>query len=235
MTNSTILDLPLATSGATLAPEALAALGRLAAPLDRFDFYLAGSAALALRLGHRAVRDLDLMSVSARLAPAERRDLLAALIELEPTVRVETARDGYLFVRWPGEVALRFHWYPYPLVAPTAPIRDVEVASLVDLALMKLGALVSRGTKRDFVDLYLLDRALPLEAAFERAGEKFGHVGDFELQARKALADLTDAEGDPMPPMPSNSEPLDWEAVAAWARSAAARGAEGLFAAEPSR
>ena len=54
---------------------------------------------------------------------------------------------------------------------------------------MKLGAMISRGTRRDFVDLYLLCRELPLAAALARADEKFGHVGDFALQAWKALAD----------------------------------------------
>jgi hypothetical protein len=212
----------------SVAPEAREALERLGERAGCADFYLAGGAALALHLGHRvsgSVRDLDLMSATHRLAPADRRDLLSDLLADESTTRVETARDGYLFVRWPGQVALRFFWYPYPLVEPVIdPIgaaSGLAVASLLDLVLMKLGALISRGTRRDFVDLYLAQRRLPLERALAKADEKFGHVGDFALQAFKALADQSEAEDEPMPRL---AEPLEWSEVARWARAEAARG-----------
>jgi hypothetical protein len=203
----------------TLAPEALEALERLGELDACSDFYLAGGAALALHLGHRvsgSVRDLDLMSGTHRLAPADRRDLLSDLLAVESTTRVETARDGYLFVRWPGQVALRFFWYPYPLVAPVDEVAGLAVASLLDLTLMKLGAVISRGTRRDFVDLYLATRRLPLADVLARADEKFGHVGDFALQAFKALADHSEAEDEPMPRLrqsyfPTGRTVMYWE------------------------
>jgi len=77
--------------------------------------YLAGSAALALYAGHRPVRDLDLMSGTNRLTSPERRDLLGDLLDLDPDTEVETARDGYLFVRLGGGVVVRLYYYPYPL------------------------------------------------------------------------------------------------------------------------
>lgn len=205
-----------------LAPAARAAAARVAALPALADFYLAGGAALALHLGHRTARDLDLMSATARLAPADRRDLLADLLAAEPATRVETARDGYLFVRLPGAVALRCFWYPYPPLEPFAEFGGLAVASLFDLVLMKVGAVISRGTRRDFVDLYLACRALPLERALARAEEKFGHVGDFAHEARKALADLADAEDEPLPAL---AVPLDWDEVARWARAEARAGA----------
>ena len=179
------------------------------------EFYLAGSAALALYTGHRLVRDLDLMSNANRLAPPERRDLLADLVELEPTTEVETARDGYLFARV-GGVGLRLFYYPYPLVDPFADLNGLAVVSAADLGLMKLAAIISRGTRRDFVDLYLLCRTLPLADLLARAEDKFGHVRDFPLQALKGLADLSLVEGEPMPTL---AAPLAWEEVEAWARS----------------
>jgi hypothetical protein len=209
--------LPLAFP-AGLAPEADSLLARLAAPLAAAELYLAGSAALALYLGHRPVRDLDLMAMANRLTPPERRDLLRELLAIEPTLRVETARDGYLALRGPEAVALRLYFYPYPLAAPPELHHGVEVASAVDLGLMKLGALISRGGRRDFVDLYLLCRRLPLARLLEASSDKFGHVGDFPLQALKALADFSDAEGEPMPRL---AEPLAWEEVEAWARASA--------------
>jgi hypothetical protein len=162
------------------------------------------------------VRDADLMSSTNRLAPQDRRDLLASLVERRPGARVETARDGYLALRYPGEIALRLYYYPYPVVDPLQePFgeRQLAVASAADLGLMKLAAIVSRGGRRDFVDLYLLCRQLPLAHLLERAPEKFGHVGDFSLQALKGLADTAAAAGEPMPALAID---LDWAEVESW-------------------
>lgn len=202
----------------SLAPRSAALAARFGAAEWGADFYLAGSAALALYLGHRPVRDLDLMSNANRLTPPDRRDLLGALLEIEPGTEVETARDGYLFVRMPAAasgagVGVRFFYYPYPLADAFEEIEGLSVASAVDLGLMKLGAIISRGTRRDFVDLYLLCRRLPLETLLARAEDKFGHVRDFPLQALKGLADFSAATEEPMPKLAAD---LEWSDVESW-------------------
>src|SRR5829696_3839284 len=88
---------------------------------------------------------------------------------------------------------------PTPLVKPFEDLAGLTVASAVDLGLMKLGAIISRGSRRDFVDLYLLCRQLPLADLLHASEDKFGHVRDFPLQALKGLADLSEVEGEPMP------------------------------------
>ncbi len=201
----------------SLSPRAQELIPRLAERPWCEEFYLAGSAALALYTGHRPVTDLDLMSNANRLASADRRDLLAELLATDPTTAVETARDGYLFVRPAGgAVGLRLFYYPYPLVQPFEELSGLAVASAVDLGLMKLGAIISRGSRRDFVDLYLLCRQLPLATLFDFAEDKFGHARDFPLQALKGLADLSEIEGEPMPRL---ARPLDWSEVEAWLRT----------------
>jgi hypothetical protein len=203
-----------------LAPATASLLARLAPALAEGELYLAGSAALTLYLGHRPVRDLDCMAMANRLTPPERRDLLQAVLAAvpptpagEPGIEVETARDGFLHLRAANGTAVRLHYYPYPLAAPAAEHLGVEVASALDLGLMKLGAIISRGSRRDFVDLYLLCQRLPLAALLAAAPDKFGHVGDFPLQALKGLADLSEVAGEPMPAL---AQPLAWEAVEAW-------------------
>jgi len=200
----------------SLSPRAQELIPRLAARPWSEDLYLAGSAALSLYTGHRPVSDLDLMSNANRLASADRRDLLAELLAADPSTAVETARDGYLSVRLAGgAVGLRLFYYPYPLVQPFEEISGLAVASAADLGLMKLGAIISRGSRRDFVDLYLLCRRLPLATLLDLAEDKFGHVRDFPLQALKGLADLSEIEGEPMPRL---AAPLDWNEVEAWLR-----------------
>jgi hypothetical protein len=199
----------------SLAPRAQELLGRIGSRPWAEDFYLAGSAALALYAGHRPVTDLDLMGNANRLTSPERRDLLQDLLAIAPDTEVETARDGYLFVRANG-VGLRLFYYPYPLVHPFEDFAGLAVASAVDLGLMKLGAIISRGTRRDFVDLYLLCRQLPLKTLLDLAEDKFGHVRDFPLQALKGLADLSQTEGEPMPRL---AVPLEWSEVETWLKT----------------
>ena len=200
-------------AASTLTQEALTTLEQLAVRRWCDDFYLAGSAGLSFYLDHREVRDLDLMSAGNRLASADRRDLLEDLLQVDARCQVETARDGYLFVRTQDGTGVRFFYYPYPLVDPADELAGCAVASPADLGLMKLGAIISRGTRRDFVDLYLLCRRLPLAELLARADEKFGHVRDFQLQALKGLADLSLTDGEPMP---RTREELDWREVESW-------------------
>ena len=202
-----------------LTPALRSRLGVLAMRAWAEDFYLAGSTALALYMGHRPVVGLDLMSPTSRLASPQRRDILEDLLALDAGVRVETARNGYLFVRLPeGKQGwpLRLFYYPYPQADPQEELQGLAVASAVDLGLMKLGAIISRGTRRDFVDLYLLCRALPLAELLPRAEDKFSHVRDFPLQALKGLADHSLVEGEPMPRLDPSVGPLEWDAVESW-------------------
>jgi hypothetical protein len=199
----------------TLEKESAHLLGRLATRSWADEAYLAGSAALSLYIGHRRVRDLDFMSASQRLRAAERRDLLGDLLAVEASTRVETARDGFLYLRVDGR-AVRFYYYPYPLVDPLEMHRGFGVASAVDLGLMKLGALISRGARRDFIDIFLLSRLIPLSTLLDRAGQKFGHVRDFPLQALKALTDLDLARSEPMPHLDVQ---IEWDEIEAWIKT----------------
>lgn len=212
-----------------LAPESLRLASELACRPWAGDVYLAGSAALALYTGERQVRNLDLMAPTNRLVSTDRRDLLGDLLAFDPGARVETARDGYLFVRL-GGVGVRLYHYPYPLADPLEELAGLAVASAVDLGLMKLGAIISRGTRRDFVDLYLLCRRLPLAELLARAEDKFGHVRDFPLQAMKGLADRSQVGDEPMPLLVSR---LAWEEVEAWLDGEIERLADRRFGGEP--
>jgi len=197
----------------SLPASARALLGRLAARSWAPDFYLAGSAALAGYLGHRAAGNLDLMGAVNRLTGSERKELLADLLDMDPEMRVETARDGYMFVRSAEDVALKFFHYPYPLADPQENLDGMAVASATDLGLMKLGALIGRARRRDFVDLYLLCQRLPLAELLRRSADKYGHVRDFPVQALKGLADRPLLPDEPMPPL---SKPITWEEIEDW-------------------
>ncbi|GAG28454.1 unnamed protein product, partial [marine sediment metagenome] len=49
-----------------------------------------------------------------------------------------------------SDLHVGFFGYGYPLLEPTDSVEGVAVASLVDVGLMKLDALIGRGSRRDF-------------------------------------------------------------------------------------
>jgi hypothetical protein len=132
---------------------ALRSAGPLAAELG---FYLAGGTALAIQIGHRRSVDLDWFTPDRiadplRLAADVRRSL--------PAFEVTGTEAGTLH-GMTGGVRISFLEYPYPaLVEPvTWPEYSCRLASLEDLACMKLSAIGGRGAKKDFIDIHALGR-----------------------------------------------------------------------------
>lgn len=114
------------------------------------NFYLAGGTALALRFGHRRSIDLDFFSkklFSIKNLKKELRDLGAFKIDSEQKDTLNCRLDG---------VRLSFFEYPYKTLFPFIKYRGVKIADFKDIACMKLEAVSSRGSKKDFVDLYFL-------------------------------------------------------------------------------
>lgn len=171
-------------------------------------FYLAGGTGLALLLSHRRSVDLDFFSQKNRLQAEERRTLIAQLKTLAPWTLVEE-KDGTLHGRL-GRVKVSFFWYPYPHVKPLLRRGRIRIASLEDIALMKVGAVIGRGSRKDFVDLYEICRRVPLEEILRLGHRKFKDSRDFTLQALKALGFFDDAEREP--PVQS-VKPRPWPAV----------------------
>lgn len=170
-----------------------AALGTLA-PLLGADFYLGGGVAVALRLHHRASRDLDLFA--SECDPASFEERLAQL----PGVRVTARAPGTLHLEV-GGVPVSLLRYRYPLLhAPEPSARvPVRLASLEDLVCMKLSAIGGRGARRDFWDLHrmLEASALSVEDALGLFARKFATV-DLGHVVR-ALVYFADADHEPMP------------------------------------
>jgi hypothetical protein len=129
-------------------------LPRLGPVLKQRGFYLAGGTALALLLGHRRSVDLDWFTSEHLDHPLRLADLLrdAGFI-----FQVEDVAPGTLHGAISG-VRVSFLDYRYPLLRPLVDVRRLActVASLRDLAAMKLSAIAQRGAKKDFIDLHAL-------------------------------------------------------------------------------
>ena len=55
-----------------------------------------------------------------------------------------------------------FFSYGYPLREPVQMVESIGLASLLDIGLMKLDAVIGRGSRKDFYDLYIISRQIPL-------------------------------------------------------------------------
>lgn len=172
------------------------------------DFYLAGGTGLALLLDHRRSVALDFFSRANRLDVDGRRTLLAHLERLGRWQLID-AKEGTVHGQ-AGSVRVSFFWYPEPLVKPLIRRGRVRIASLEDIGLMKLGAIIGRGSRKDFVDLYVICQELALTRLLALGRKKFTRSREFTLQALKALSFFEDAEQDPPVVTPS---PLAWDRV----------------------
>ena len=170
--------------------------------LDRF--YLAGGTGLALQIGHRRSEDLDffaqeLFDENILLQQIEQAEQLA-LVEKAPHTVHATLRD----------TKVSFLGYQYPLLFPLTRFLDVAVADQRDIACMKISAIASRGTMRDFVDLYVMAQEYGLPELLRLFDRKYAKTGYNRVHTLKSLTFFDDAEKDSMPHM---LIPLRWDEV----------------------
>ncbi len=179
---------------------ALLAKAGLTAP-----FYLAGGTAAALHLGHRISVDLDFFGPE----PFDSAQLAAQLSDLGK-FRLERLAEDTLLGELRG-VRISFFRYRYPLIAEPVSVLGIPVASLEDIAAMKLDAISRRGTRRDFIDLYFIAQSgLALPEALQWYQRKYAGLNLNLVHLVKSLAYFADAEADPMPQMLVD---LSWDEV----------------------
>jgi hypothetical protein len=190
----------------TITPEMRGILGGFTQSVPGTKFYLAGGTALALQLGHRLSVDLDFFSPSEDI-PTLRPTLEKALSPFSPTL-ADSAWGNLVYLA--GNVRIGFYGYGYEMVAPLVETQHARLASLEDIALMKLDALLARAARKDFYDLYFICQKMPLRRILDMAPRKYPSVRDFETQTVKRLVYFENAEADPDPKLLS---PVSWPQV----------------------
>jgi hypothetical protein len=173
----------------------------------REGFYLGGGTAVALQLGHRRSVDFDWFT-SAHLADPLR--LAASLGQEKISFTTGQVERGTLHGSVYG-VRVSFFDYAYPLLKPAFSWKDYScpLASLADLACMKLAAIAQRGSKKDFVDIYALGRetfSLTNMLAFYRRKYDVQDIGHILY----GLSYFDPAEKERMPRMMWN---VDWKEI----------------------
>lgn len=168
------------------------------------QFYLSGGTALALQLGHRESEDLDFFSETdfETLVIEQELEKVGKLISRE-TFR-NTLNCGV------NGVKLQYLGYPYPLLEPTVEYEGVKLSSVLDIACTKLQTIGARGSKKDFIDLYVIFERYTLHELLGKMKEKYIKT-DFSLtHILKSLIYFEDAELEPMPRLHTK---IEWESV----------------------
>lgn len=136
------------------------------------QFYLGGGTALAIFLRHRRSLDLDWFTPEHFPDPMA---LAQAIRDFGIPFSTGQTAPGTLHGQVEG-VRTSFLEFRYPLLSPRVQWNEtgVSLASLDDLACMKLSAIAQRGSKKDFFDVYMLCKThRPLEQILELYRQKF--------------------------------------------------------------
>ncbi len=192
-----------------LPPGSHEVLSELMRTLPLSQFYLAGGTGLALLLGHRLSRDFDFFSTQlfdedSLIQRMQGLDDLTIVAKSEHTLHINLK-----------ELKVSFLGYTYPLLYKTKEYQpetgiSIDVADERDIACMKISAISSRGTKRDFVDLYMVAQQYNLPELFKLFKQKFSLTPYNNVHILKSLTYFADADLDPMPDM---LIPLSWDTV----------------------
>ena len=123
--------------------------------------------------------------------------------------RVEVASvSKNINIFWINGVKVDMVNYPYPWLDPPIVEDGVRLASLNDIAAMKVSAIVNRGTKKDFIDLYTLLQHFALDEILDMYSRKYSDGSLFIVM--KSLTYFDDAETDPIPNVLNDTT---WETV----------------------
>ena len=174
--------------------------------LQTLDFLktsrLVGGTALALQLGHRSSVDLDFFGT----LPESSEAFVEAVQALHHITRIKESPNIHIYLIDNVKVDIvnyKYQWLDEPLAED-----GLLLAGMRDIAAMKVAAIVGRGTKKDFIDLYFLLKHYSLRQILDFYMEKYPDGSLFI--ALKSLCYFEDAEPDPMPYM---FEEDDWDSI----------------------
>lgn len=166
---------------------------------------LVGGTALALQLGHRKSIDLDFFG-TVDCEAEYLRESIAGIASL--TILKESPHIHIYIV---DGIKVDIVNYKYPWLDDVVLEQGLRLASVSDIAAMKITAIIGRGTKKDFIDIAFFLHHFSLEEILHFYAAKYNDSSVF--MAMKSLAYFDDAETDPMPDMFVNQS---WQQVKAY-------------------
>jgi hypothetical protein len=158
------------------------------------DFYLAGGTGLALQIGHRDSLDFDLFSSK----DFNTKDLFLKIKDVFKEYKIVKTQEekNTLTVIIDNSIKISFFTYKYKLINKLIKTDYFNLASIEDIGCMKLSAIVSRATNKDYIDIYFILKKIPLNVLLEKSNKKFPDIDESLIV--KSLVYFEDVEKSPI-------------------------------------
>lgn len=174
--------------------------------LTDYGFYLAGGTSLALQIKHRTSLDFDFCTPK-EFYPSKLKDEFNE--RLKGVKEIHIAKDT-LILEIEG-VIVSFFAYPYKMLEPYVQLGEVKLASLKDIAAMKIVAIAQRGRRRDFIDMYFLINIFGLKEIINSAKQKYPKLNIYTVL--QGLTYFKDADEDSEEKRLRLFEEVNWRKV----------------------
>ena len=190
----------------TIRPDTLELLKRLAAQPEMQGMRLVGGTSLALQYGHRQSVDLDFFGV-----PLVDQDEVLRMVEKIGDYRLRNRSKNILQLIVNDIIVDIVDYSQYPWIDEPVCCDGITLASPKDIAAMKINAIEGRGSRKDFVDIYMLLQHYTLCELLDFYSMKYPNYSIF--RALLSLTYFDDAETQAMPKM---FIPQTWEEIKAY-------------------
>ncbi len=187
----------------TVLPDTLELLKVLMQQSLLKDMRLVGGTSLALQYGHRRSVDLDFFGQTTEDVDeltVMMRECSKDMIKGSCTKRIKT----YFL----NGVKVDVVNYDYKWIDDVVEEDGLRLASPKDIAAMKVNAVMGRGTKKDFIDVYFLLKHYSFDELIQFYLQKY--TDGSEYRALLSMSYFADADPQPMPYM---FQDVDWEMI----------------------
>lgn len=172
----------------TVSAEFLNLLERLFSFPELNNFVLVGGTALSLRIANRKSIDIDLFSNAEFSEDGLNQFLREKNFEFQLQSRHKGSLLGYI-----NNIKVDFLRHGYHWLSTPETIEGIRMASLQDIAAMKLNAISGNGTRlKDFVDIAYLSSFFPLSAMLDFCEKKYPDING--VMALKSLSYFDDID-----------------------------------------
>ena len=166
------------------------------------EMRLVGGTSLALQIGHRKSIDIDLFGNLS----AEYENLIDELKTLGEVVPLKNSKNIHSLLI--NNIKVDIVNYEYKWLTNKITIDNIQLASIEDIAAMKLNAIIGRGSKKDFIDLFFILKNYSLATLMDFYTKKYNDGSTFLVL--KSLTYFEDADMEEMPFMFNN---IDWQTI----------------------
>lgn len=168
-----------------------------------FDkFRLVGGTALSLQLGHRISVDIDLFT-DVEYGSVDFFEIQSWLRSEFPYCEGDCGENvgfgTYYMVGYNRENCIKLDlYYTDTFIRPTRVVDGIRMATVEEIAAMKLSAVSRGGRKKDFWDIHELHSMMPLSKMFDFYEERYPYESErMEILTRLSDFSQADEEVDP--------------------------------------